>query len=280
MMKKQPSLTNITEIESPIEVLDIGANPIDGNPPYQPLLDAGVARVTGFEPNPDALARLNNIKGPNETYLGKAVYDGGEHELKVCMSQGMTSLLEPNTEILDYLHGFPQWGAVRERVRVPTVRLDDISEIERLDYLKIDVQGAELEIFRNGVERLRDCLVIQTEVEFLPMYENQPLFSEVEMFLREQGFLFHRFFPLTSRTIQPMIVSNDIYKGLSQDVWADAIFIRDFTKFDQLPPDTLKKVAIILHDVYGSCDVALRALMAHDTQSEDKLAEAYLTLLS
>lgn len=32
------------------EVVDIGASPIDGDPPYKPMLTAGLCRVTGFEP--------------------------------------------------------------------------------------------------------------------------------------------------------------------------------------------------------------------------------------
>ena len=56
-----------------------------------------------------------------------------------------------------------------------TVRLDDVSEIDNVDYIKIDIQGAELGVFRNGTDRLRDCPVIHTKVEFLPMYEGQPL---------------------------------------------------------------------------------------------------------
>ena len=46
------------------------------------------------------------------------------------------------------------------------------------------------------------------------MYEGQPIFSEVEIFLRKLGFISHRFAPLVSRTVQPMIVENNIYKGL------------------------------------------------------------------
>ena len=159
---------------------------------------------------------------------------------------------------------------------IPTVRLDDVEEVKKIDYLKIDIQGGELEVFRNGVNKLRNSLIIHTEVEFLPMYKGQPLFSEVEMFLRNMGFVFHRFSPLVSRTVQPMIVGDDIYKGLSQLFWADAIFIKDFTKFDQLNLLQLKKIALILHDVYGSFDIVLRALMAHDMKSNSKLAEGYL----
>jgi FkbM family methyltransferase len=277
---KRASLSEHIRIERPIKVVNIGANPIDGEAPYKLLLDAGLAHIYGFEPNLDALARLNATKGENETYISSAVYDGSVQELKVCNSQGMTSLLEPNANLLSYLHGFPEWGKVEERISIPTVRLDDVSEISNIDYLKIDIQGAELEVFRNGTDRLRDCLVIHTEVEFLPMYEGQPLFSEVEMFLREQGFTFHRFIPLVSRIIQPMLIDEDLYGELSQVTYADAVFIKDFTNFEQLSSEELKIMALILNDVYGSLDIVLRAFMAHDEKYQSNFAELYMNYLS
>ena len=81
------------------------------------------------------------------------------------------------------------------------MRLDDVEEVKKNDYLKIYIQGGELEVFRNGVNKLRNSLIIHTEVEFLPMYKGQPLFSEVEMFLRNMAFEFHRFSPLVSKTV-------------------------------------------------------------------------------
>lgn len=280
MTQKRPSLSGLLNISQPIDIVDIGANPIDGEAPYKSLLDAGLAHVYGFEPSPQALARLNAAKGPNETYVPHAVYDGNEQELKVCSAQGMTSLLEPNIELLDYFHGFPEWGKVQERTPIQTVRLDDVEGIKNIDYFKIDIQGGELEVFRNGINKISDCLVIHTEVEFLPMYEGQPLFSEVEMFLRDLGFTFHRFSPLISRTVKPLLIDNDIYKGLGQVFWADAIFIKDFTKFNQLSADSLKKIALILNDIYGSFDLVLRALIAFDNKGKSNLAEDYKTYLS
>lgn len=40
-------------------VVDVGANPIDGDPPYKILLQKRLCRVTGFEPQAEALAVLN-----------------------------------------------------------------------------------------------------------------------------------------------------------------------------------------------------------------------------
>ena len=77
-----------------------------------------------------------------------------------------------------------------------------------------------------------------------------------------------------------MAVNNDIYAGLSQAFWADAVFVRDFTKFDALDERDLHKTALILHDIDGSYDLALRALMASDAKTDGKLAETYLAKLN
>ena len=266
----RPSLVDILPGLFPIHVVDIGATPLYGGPPpYAGLLKSGFARVVGFEPDPEGLAELNRQKGPHETYLPYVIADGQAHQFKVCRTRDVSSLLEPNHELLSYFHGFPHWCTVERRVPVATRRLDDIAKIENIDFLKIDIQGAELMVFEHAQKRLANCLVIQTEVEFLPMYEGQPLFSEVELFLRRHGFLIHKFDPLKSRAIQPMIVNNDIYAGFSQIFWADAVFVRDFTRLQVLSPEQLLKLALVMHDVYGSHDIVLRALMEYDRRSND-----------
>jgi FkbM family methyltransferase len=262
-----------------VKVVDVGANPIDSAPPYSDLLSAGDADVVGFEPNRDALAKLHTLKGPNETYLPYALGDGGRHTLHMCAAPGMTSLLTPNPQVLNLFHGFPEWGRVVATEEVDTVRMDDIAETAGVDLIKIDIQGAELMVFRNATDRLADALVIHTEVEFLPMYVGQPLFSDVEIFLRQHGFVFHRFFPLTSRVIQPLLIGNDIYAGLSQSVWADAIFVRDFTRLALLPNDRLLAMAAILHDCYESIDLVHHLLVECDKRTGKQRAPTYLANL-
>jgi len=57
-----------------VDVVDVGANPIDGIAPYQRLLDDGLARVVGFEPNLDALAKCLTEKELSD--FGKLWFDG------------------------------------------------------------------------------------------------------------------------------------------------------------------------------------------------------------
>lgn len=263
-----------------IKVVDIGANPIDGVAPYAPLLAAGHTRLIGFEPNWDALEILNQKKGPHETYLPDAVGDGQGHTLRHCQAPGMTSLLEPNPAVLELFHKFSEWGSVLWTEEVDTVRLDDVKETAGMDYLKIDIQGAELMVFENALERLASALLIHTEVEFLPMYVGQPLFSDVDQFLRRHGFVLHRFVPLTSRVIKPLLLDNDPYKGLSQVVWADAVFVRDFIDLAPLGADQLLKLAIILHDCYRSLDLVLHLLTEYDRRSNTCYGAVYLNAIS
>ena len=76
--------------------------------------------------------------------------------------------------------------------------------------------------------------------------------------------------------VSPLLMDDDIYREFSQVFWADAVFIRDFTKLSRLPPEKLLKFSIILHDIYESYDLVLRILMAHDDQTATNYAELYL----
>ena len=59
--------------------------------------------------------------------------------------------------------------------QVQTTRLDDIPETADVDLLKVDVQGAEMMVFEGAPQRLKSALIVDVEVEFIPLYKNQPL---------------------------------------------------------------------------------------------------------
>ena len=277
-----PSFRELTRTTVPLKIVDVGANPIDSAPPYMPLMKNG-AEIIGFEPNLRGLAKLNAKKGPKETYLPYAVGDGKRQRLNFCRAQGMTSLLTPNPRVLNLFFGFSKWGQVVSVEEVDTVRLDDIPETVGADLLKMDIQGAELLVLRHATERLRDLLVIQVEVEFMQMYIDQPLFSDVELFLRAHGFLFHRFFPTVSRVIQSPKHAGDDHifsAGMSQLVWADAIFVRDYTRLDVLSDRDLLAMAMIMHDCYQSFDLALHLLNEYDKRTGSRIGRNYISKTS
>jgi FkbM family methyltransferase len=264
-----------------INIVDVGANPLSGaKGPYQMLVDRSLASLVGFEPDPAAFDQLQAIKGPGERYVPVAVGDGKRHQFRICAMSGMNSLLPPNFDLLNLVHLHGLWAQVRSLVDVDTKRLDDLAEIEAIDYLKIDIQGGEMLVFENAAEKLKDCLVVHTEVMWVPMYEGQPLFSEQELFLRQFGLQVHKFFEMQGHVLKPFAVNGDVHAPLSQVFWADVIFIKDITRLDRLRPVQLLKLAIILHDVYKSVDVAHLVLQAYDRASHAALAPKYHAFLT
>lgn len=237
-------------------VVDVGANPVDGEPPYRALLDRGLCTVVGFEPQADACRRLEELRGPLERYVEAAVGDGEEHILHVTAAGGMTSLLRPDPARLRLFNAFPGFGEVVRTQPVRTTRLDDVEEVQDVDFLKIDVQGAELMVFRGGRRKLARAVAVQTEVSFVPLYEGQPTFGDVDQELRAQGFLPHALPALKRWSIAPVVINDDVRQPLNQLLEADVVYVRDFTHPEQLSGEQLRHLALIAHHVYSSYDLA------------------------
>ena len=246
--------------ERPTAIVDIGANPVDGDPPYKKMLDAGLCTLVGFEPQPEALAELQGSRGAAETYLPDAVGDGLEHTLYICRASGMTSCYRPDQRHLAVFDGFTEFGQVIARQPINTRKLDDVAAIQALDYLKIDIQGSELSVFQSGRAKLGKAVAIQTEVSFLPLYEGQPLFWEVDRELREQGFIPHAFDAVKRWPIAPYRHLQAARQPLNQLLEADLVYVRDFTRADEMDDEQLKQLALVSHHCYGSHDLALRCL--------------------
>ncbi len=274
------SLFDIFDDLPVINVVDIGASPIDGEPPYQQLINQNQARVIGFEPNPDQFNQLLSQESTHCHFLPYAIGDGESHVLNICQAPGMSSLLVPDLDILRHFHGFEQWARIIEQQPVSTSKLDDIVEIQgKMDYLKMDVQGSELSIIENGLNQLAKTVVIHTEIQFVPFYQSQPLFGDLDQALVRAGFYLHRFTPLVSRIFKPLVNNGDIYAGLSQILWTDAIYVRRFTDFPQLDPQELLKIAVISHDIYGSYDLCALALDHVDRKEKTQRQSSYIQKL-
>ncbi len=252
-----PQLLDVTRLT---HVVDVVANPIDGEPPYQGLLKRGLCRVTGFEPQPEALAELEAKKSANERYLPFAVGDGQRHTLRVCRGSGMTSLFAPNRQVLALFPALLRLAEVTKEVPIETKRLDDLAELEPFDYLKIDVQGAELAVFQDGRQKLANACILQTEVSWIALYEGQPTFGDVDLELRRQGFLPHTFAGIKTWPVAPYVHDEDPMMPVRQLLESDAVYIRDLTRPEALSNEQLQHLAIVAEQCYGSVDIALRCL--------------------
>jgi FkbM family methyltransferase len=245
-----------------LRVLDVGARG-DLAPRFAPL-GAHVA-VLGFEPNSTECARLNDVLRVSlwrearvlpyalgRTATGRPFY--------VTEAPELSSLLEPRAERVNR----PGWQ-VRAIERVDTIALDDLAargELPRpIDFIKVDTQGSELEILRGGEASVLDgVLGLAVEVEFRELYRDQPLFSEIEQYLRGRGFELLLLEPAHLRTEWPLARKRTSY--------ADALFLRgpSWVAAQAPTPETRRRLLALylLHGLHAE---------AYDLAADPELAE-------
>ena len=270
-------------IQAPhIGILDIGAMLIEGQKKeYQPLLDAGAATVIGFEPVQEECNKLNEaLQGQNIRFLPYFIGDGSSQTFCLNNASMTSSLFEANRELLDLFQNLGELTQTVKREEVQTTKLDDVPEIDiPIDYIKIDIQGAELQAFEGGSQLLGNTTVIHTEVEWVPLYEGQPLFAEVDTYLRKQGFLLHQILGAGTRAFKPFMFNNNPNIGLQQ-LWSDVVFAKDFTKLEILSDRQLCVYAILMHTIYNAFDIAALVLAALGSRSGNPYGDRYRAWLT
>lgn len=262
-----------------LKIVDVGAASSPSGTAYANLLSSFRCEIVGFEAIESECAKLNALGLAGHLYLPYAVGDGTRRMFYECHTSECSSLFEPDIALAGNFQSLAEPLRVVGSRMLDTKRLDDLPETAGADFLKLDVQGAELLALEGAVSRLADILVVHVEVEFLPLYKNQPLFADIDAFLRAHRFAFHTMKPF-GRTFKPALLNNDIHAHLNQLIWADAVYVRDFMSFAELNPESLLKLAAILHENYHSFDLAAHALGAYDAQTGAGLQRRYLESLA
>ncbi|KQH84038.1 FkbM family methyltransferase [Vibrio fluvialis] len=253
---KKHTFNDITGITNDITVLDLGAKCYsDAHQNYQCLTKKTVYGIDYFgkEAPDEKHAHFDCI-------FNVVIGDGSPKKLYITEVESCSSLFKPNKKLLENFQTLSEWMEVKDTIVVDTVKLNDIDLPRKPDFIKSDIQASDIYAIKHGSRYFDNALVIEIEVEFLQQYKNQPLFSEIEMILREKGYIFHTFTGYGSRFFTPTKNENDPYDTLNQWMWSHAIFIKDcITK--ELSEDEYLKIAQIAHDVYDSYDLALHCLV-------------------
>jgi FkbM family methyltransferase len=157
-----------------------------------PLRHVSGVEYVGVEADAEECGRLNASARPGHRYV-HAVLDrrAGTRTFRVTRNPASASLLEPNHDFLSQFLELRDSFVVEREVAVSTTPLDRCladHDIPRADFLELDVQGSELDVLMGAERTLGTTLGVQAEVEFAAMYVGQPLFADVDSFLRARGF--------------------------------------------------------------------------------------------
>lgn len=204
-----------------------------------------------------------------------------------------SSLYKFNDAFADYNYVInPNYGEYRvgdacqfiKAVNIKLFSLEDAlnqSENNSLDFLSMDVQGAEYDVLLGAKEFLKkNCLGMQLEVEFLEIYKGQKTFLNINSLMEKMGFELvelNSFGRLSS-------VSLPIgFRGSEQPLHAEAVYLK---KFSALAAEKNAKRIYkwaLLALIYGKvslCFQGLEALSALDNLQKPSPTDAsYIQLL-
>lgn len=203
-------LIRLSATAQPPVVFDVGANIGQSITRIRETMANSI--IHSFEPSPGTFAQLRqNTVGVRHLKLNNVGLGACRGELPFLENDcsDMSSFLEP---------GSACWGEVGQPVTVPVRTVDDYCDseaISRIDVLKSDTQGFDLEVIKGAERMIREHRIhlIFIELTFCELYKGLPTLDEIYKHMRERDFslvLFYRFTHQNGRA-----------------GWSDALFASD-----------------------------------------------------
>ncbi|MEB3333525.1 MAG: FkbM family methyltransferase [Cyanobacteriota bacterium] len=279
MLAQLAAIIHAVDPEVTFTIMEVGAFQLDETPePFYELLQYFPgSQIIGFEADVEQCAEMNAKALPGVRYFPIAL--GARNETRdfyITNHPASSSFYEPNESLIKVYNNL-EAAQLNRKVKLEAISMDHFAHgngITTVDFIKIDVQGAELDVFHGGIQVLKNVLAIVCEVEFIPQYLNQPLFGDVCAFLDQHHFMVHKFLGFGGRSLKPIVIGNNP-NSVSQFIWSDAVFIRHVLAIQTLGCQQLLKLSV-LAAIYGSADLAYFCLAHYDEKNGTTLALDFL----
>jgi FkbM family methyltransferase len=171
--------------------------------------------IFSFEPTPKTFSILKknteNLEKVN-LYNEALTFFVGQTSFYINNSSLTNSLLESSISDDNFIDA----TRTKEKITVNTNTIDNFcskNTIDKINILKIDAQGADLDVLKGAIGMLKNKSVdlIYIEVEFVQLYENQPLFHDISHFLSEYGYNLYSLYNLSIGKNGQMIYGDAIF---------------------------------------------------------------------
>ena len=214
--KKNVALLALPEFEG-ITLIDIGAAG-DIEPRWK-AVEKNLNYI-GFEPDERSRKDLMSNRDSCREYTihSEALLDtDGIVNLNLCRKPQSSSIYVPNIEFTNLFSDSKRFDVLKTEI-ITTKKLDNI-KISNPDFIKLDIQGAELKALLGSEKTLEETFGLEVEVEFLPIYMHQPLFGDISSFLLKKDFEFIDFIDLCRW-------ERRAYNGYGQCIFGDALYLK------------------------------------------------------
>jgi FkbM family methyltransferase len=192
-------------------------------PPNQKLI---VQNIQHYHLNNIELipAAVSDVLGMQELYISSGHPDHESKDLDWEFGNKSSSLLPP----AEHLNMVP-WVKFSETITVPVITLNDFMRernIDAIDFIHMDVQGAELRVMTGANEKIKNVKAIWLEVADICLYAGQPIRTEIERFMHSQGFY---------------LVKSSIYGLAGDQLYLNQKYFKTFSFFKKRLQFHLKK---------------------------------------
>lgn len=176
-------------------VLDIGASKGYFIKQLRSLKPVG--QVIFCEANENVFSDLEEMKKPNDKIVPAIVSDKvGQEKFYIFELETTSSVFrfDESMNDLSKLNLEPKEERLVNAITVDSLMKDQ--GIQKVDLMKIDVQGAEMKVLNGSLDSLKLIRNIWIEVSFRKVYKDSPVFSDIYSFLTSKGFIFKSFSPV------------------------------------------------------------------------------------
>jgi len=151
--------------------------------------------------------------------------------------QPASSLYRPNEDFLkNYLNAESSNVVSEDYIELET--LDSILRSDKkIDFIKIDTEGADLDILKGGDKALNECLGIKVEVQFKERNIGSPMFGELDKHLSDIGY-----YLLDLEIYNWLRTPNYYVNSKPEIIWGDAYYLMTKERFIELYESKEKKL--------------------------------------
>ncbi len=237
---KKISLTMILEqmlINNKLSILDIGAVGISEKNKFNYSINKNFTKIYKVDDN------LNKSNNNKDIYINDLFWsEEKKMDFNITKNLVSSSLYKPNDKILKNFINYDQHSIISVK-SVATKKIENEKKIDNFDFLKIDAEGAELEILKGCGDKINDVIGVEIECQFIERYVESPLFDEVHSFLKNKGF------ELYLINSENWIRNKNYTNSLSNHkvIWADFVYFKKIEHIERLI--SLKKDANILEKI-------------------------------
>jgi FkbM family methyltransferase len=158
---------------------------------------------------------VSDEEGFSQFYVSSGHPENLSKDLDWDFGNKSSSLLHPENNNL------ASWLVFEKKINVQTITLVSFlnqNKIKEVDFVHMDVQGAELKVLKGAKDAIKNIKAIWLEVADMELYKDQPLRVEVENYMKKSNF---------------QIVKSDVEGGFGDQFYINKNYFKIFSLFSR-----------------------------------------------